>query len=74
MYRLLDKGLEQLTSMVFKMGGTAEKVLTMAIGSFLTGRDVSEDVHELSEILVSMTVEVEEKAFELIAINLWLPT
>jgi phosphate transport system protein len=66
-HRLLDRGLEQLTAMVFKMSGAAEKVLTTAIGGFISGKDTSEEVHELSEILVSMTVEVEEKAFELIA-------
>jgi len=63
----MDKGLEQLTAMVFKMGEAAEKALNVSIGGFVRGKDTSEDVHELSEILVSMTVEVEEKAFGLIA-------
>jgi phosphate transport system protein len=67
MYRLLDKGLEQLTTMVYKMGEVAEKALTTSIGSFASGKDTSKDVFELSEILVSMTVETEEKAFALIA-------
>lgn len=67
MHRLLDKGLEQLTATVCKMGKAAEKALAMSIGGFVSGEDTSEDVHELSEILVSMTVEVEEIAFELIA-------
>jgi phosphate transport system protein len=67
MPRLLDKGLEQLTALVFKMGEASEKALTIAIGGFLRGKDTSTDVRELSEILVSMTVEVEEKAFVLIA-------
>lgn len=67
MHRLLDKGLEQLTATVCKMGKAAEKALAMSIGGFVSGEDTSEDVHELSEILVSMTVEVEETAFELIA-------
>jgi phosphate transport system protein len=67
MHRLLDKGLEQLTTMVFRMGETAEKALTIAIDGFVREKDKSEDVQELSEILVSMTVEVEEKAFALIA-------
>jgi phosphate transport system protein len=67
MHRLLDKGLEQLTAMVFKMGKVAEKALAISIGGFVRGEDTSEDVHELSEILVSLTVEVEEKAFGLIA-------
>jgi phosphate transport system protein len=67
MQRLLDKGLEQLTAMVFKMGEVAEKALTISIGGFVRGKDTSEDVRELSEILVTMTVEVEEKSFGLIA-------
>ncbi len=67
MHRLLDKGLEQLTTVVFKMGEVAEKALTISIGGFVRGKDTSEDVHELSEILVTMTDEVEEKSFSLIA-------
>ncbi len=67
MHRLLDKGLEELTAMVFKMGEVADKVLTISVGGFIRGRDTSEDVHELSEMLVAMTVEVEEKSFGLIA-------
>lgn len=67
MYRLIDSGLEQLTTMVLKMGEVAQKALAMSISSFSSGKDTSEDVYELSEILVSMTVETEEKAFSLIA-------
>ena len=67
MQRLLDKGLEELTAMVYKMGKVAEKTVAISVRGFLDGKDVSKDVHELSEILVSNTVEVEEKAFSLIA-------
>ena len=67
MQRLLDKGLEELTTMVYKMGKVAEKALGMSVRGFLEGKDTSNDVHELSEILVGNTVEVEEKAFSLIA-------
>ncbi len=67
MARLLDVGLEQLTAMVHKMGEVAEKALSISVGGFVRGRDTSEDVRELSEMLVSMTVEVEEKSFSLIA-------
>ena len=67
MQRLLDKGLEELTTMVYKMGKVAEKAVAMSIRGFLEGKDASNDVHELSEILVGNTVEVEEKAFSLIA-------
>jgi phosphate transport system protein len=67
MYRLIDSGLEQLTTMVLKMGEVAQKALSMSISSFSSGRDRSDEVYELSGILGSMTVETEEKAFSLIA-------
>jgi phosphate transport system protein len=63
----LDKGLEELTVMVYRMGKLAEKVLATSINGFIDSKDVSKDVRELSEILVGNTVEVEEKAFSLIA-------
>jgi phosphate transport system protein len=66
MQRLLDKGLEELTTMVYKMGKAAEKTLAISIRGYLDGRDTSKDVHELSEILVGNTYEVEEKTFSLI--------
>jgi phosphate transport system protein len=67
MDRLLDRGLEQLTAMVHKMGDVAEKVIAISLRGFVRGKDTSEDVYELSEVLVSMTMEVEEKSFDLIA-------
>lgn len=67
MERLLDVGLEELTVMVYKMGGVAEKALAISLDGFIEGKDVSANVHELAEILVNRTVEVEEKAFGLIA-------
>ena len=67
MQRLLDSGLEELTVMIFKMGGVSEKALRLSIDGFIAGKDVSKDVHELSEMLVNKTVEVEEKSFGLIA-------
>jgi phosphate transport system protein len=67
MQRLLDKGLEELTTMVYRMGKAAEKAVAISVRGFLENKDTSNDVHELSEILVGNTVEVEEKAFSLIA-------
>ncbi len=67
MVRLLDLGLEQLTTMVYKMGEVARKVVGISIRGVMTSKDTTEDVRELSDVLVTMTVEIEEKAFELIA-------
>jgi phosphate transport system protein len=66
MSRLLDAGLEQLTVMVFRMGEVAEKAVDVSIGGFVNGKDSTEAVRELSDILATMSVEVENKAFELI--------
>jgi len=65
MSRLLDSGLEQLTTILFKMGDMAEKTITIAIMGFMNGTDTSDEIQELSETLLMMTVSVEDKAFEL---------
>jgi phosphate transport system protein len=52
--------------MVYRMGEVAEKAINQAIRGFLNQRDTTEAVRELSDILGTMTVEVENKAFELI--------
>jgi phosphate transport system protein len=66
MNRLLDVGLEQLTVMVYKMGEVAESAINISLRAFVKGKDETEDVRELSDILGTMTVEIENKAFELI--------
>lgn len=66
MQRLLDTGLEELTVMVYKMGGVAEKAISSAVSGYVGGKDVTKDVHDLSEILVNRTGEAEDKAFGLI--------
>ena len=67
MARLLDAGLEQLTVMVYKSGEIAKNAINMSISSFMNGTDAMEDVRDLSDVISSMTVEIENKAFELIA-------
>jgi phosphate transport system protein len=67
MHRLLDVGLEQLTSMIYKMGEVAEKAIIVSIRGFMDQKDTTGSVRELSDILGSLTVDVENKAFELIA-------
>lgn len=67
MHRLLDVGLEQLTAVVYRMGEVAERAINTSISGYVEGKDTTDQEHELSEILASMSVEVENKAFELIA-------
>jgi len=66
MVRLLDAGLEQLTVMVYKSGEVAKSALNMAFRGFMNGKDAMADVRDLSDVISSMTVEIENKAFELI--------
>jgi phosphate transport system protein len=67
MHRLLDVGLEQLTATVYRMGEVAEKAINISINGFIDGKDATEAVHDISEMLAAMSVEVENRAFELIA-------
>jgi len=64
---LLDVGLERLTTILLRMGEIAEEAVELSIEGFLKGLDVSERVRSLSEVLVDMSVDAEDKAFELIA-------
>jgi phosphate transport system protein len=66
MTRLLDVGLEQLTVMVYRMGEVAEKAIDVSITRFMNGKDATNAVREISDVLATMTVDVENKAFELI--------
>ena len=66
MTRLLDVGLEKLTVMVYRSGEVAENAIGVSIRGFMNGKDATKVVHELSDVLGSMTVDIENKAFELI--------
>ena len=63
----MDVGLEQLTALVYRMGEVAEKAIGVSLRGFMNGKDVTDAVRELSGVLGTMTVEIENKAFELIA-------
>jgi phosphate transport system protein len=65
MSRLLDSGLEQLTTILLKMGDIAERTIRTSIAGFIEGTDASNEIQELSETLLMMTTSVEDQAFEL---------
>ncbi len=67
MRRLLDTGLEELTMNLLRIGETSQKTVDISIMGFMEGIDVSDKVESMSEIVVSMNVDIEDKAFELIA-------
>jgi len=67
MSRLIDLGLEQLASMIFRMGELAYKTVSLSLESYIEGTNAYAQVQDLSEVLVVMADETEDKAFELIA-------
>jgi phosphate transport system protein len=67
MKRLIDSGLEQLASMLFRMGELAQKTVSLSIINYLEGTHDYKEVKELSATLSSMADPVEDIAFEIIA-------
>jgi phosphate transport system protein len=67
MSRLIDTGLEQLASMVFRMGEIAYKTVSLSLENYIKGTDALAQIQDLSETLIMMADEAQEKAFELMA-------
>jgi phosphate transport system protein len=67
MSRIIDRGLEEQTVLIVKMGELTYETLAISIHGFLEGKSVQEQIRDLSGILVSMGEKVEDEAFQLIA-------
>ena len=67
MKRLIDAGLEQLASMLFRMGELAQNTVTMSVMNYLEGTDGYKQVENLSDTLSGMMEPIEDTAFEIIA-------
>lgn len=67
MRRLIDAGLEQLASMLFRMGELAQKTVSLSVMSYIEDTPRHAQVKDLSDSLSSMTDPIEDTAFEIIA-------
>lgn len=67
MSRLIDTGLEQLATMVFRMGELAYKTVSLSLNGYIEDKDTYSDVSNLSGTLIAMADEAEDKAFEMMA-------
>ena len=67
MSRIIDRGLEEQSVLIVRMGELTYDTLTLSIHGYLEGKSVQEQVGEMSEILVSMADKVEDESFQLIA-------
>jgi phosphate transport system protein len=67
MSRIIDKGLEEQSVLLLKMGELAYETLALSLNGYLQEKNVSVEVIEMSDMLVSMADKVEDRTFELIA-------
>lgn len=67
MSRIIDRGLEEQSAFLTRMGELTCEVLSLSIDGYLAGRSVHAQVREMSDELVAMAGKVEDRTFELIA-------
>jgi phosphate transport system protein len=67
MSRIIDRGLENQSVLIVRMGELTYDTLTLSIHGYLEGKSVQKQVRELSDILLSMADKVEDETFQLIA-------
>jgi len=67
MSRIIDVGLEELSVMLCRMGELTYETVSLSIKGCLKGTKVYSHVREMSDALVSMSDQAEDKTFELIA-------
>jgi phosphate transport system protein len=65
MKRLIDSGLEQLASMLLRMGELAEKTVSLSILTYIENMSNHVKVKDLSDNLSSMVDPIEDTAFEI---------
>ena len=63
MKRLIDSGLEQLASMLIRMGELAEKAVTLSIISYTENTKNYNQVNDLSDNLSLMVDPIEDTVF-----------
>jgi phosphate transport system protein len=66
MSRIIDRGLEEQSVTLAKMGELTYETLALSIRGYLSGRSVQEEVREMSDMLVAMADKVEDETFQLI--------
>ena len=67
MTRIIDRGLEEQSVLLTRMGDLTYEVLALSIHGYLEGKSVLRQAREMSDVLVAMADKVEDKTFELIA-------
>ncbi|MCS7112553.1 MAG: PhoU domain-containing protein [Nitrososphaerota archaeon] len=66
MSRIMDAELRNLSTIIYKMGDLAYQAVSMAIYESLYGRDSYDRIKEISDTLILLADQVEDKIFEII--------
>jgi phosphate transport system protein len=67
MSRIIDRGLEEQSVLIVRMGELTYETLALSVHGYLEAKSVQEQVEEMSDILLSMADKVEDETFQLIA-------
>ena len=67
MSRIIDVGLEELSVTLCRMAELTYRTVSLSMKGCLTSTNVYPQVHEMSDAVVSMADQAEDKSFELIA-------
>jgi phosphate transport system protein len=65
MKRLIDVGLEQIASMLFRMGELAKETVNLSILNYIEEQHNPKQIEEISKTLSSMEESIEDIAFEI---------
>ena len=67
MSRIIDRGLEEQSTLLVKMGEYTYEILSVSLRGYLDGKSVQTEVREMSDMLIAMANKVEDQTFQLIA-------
>jgi len=67
MSRIIDKGLEEQSVMLVRMGELTYETLAISIQGYLSGKSVQKQIKERSDELIAMADKIEDQTFQLIA-------
>ncbi|MEM4732952.1 MAG: phosphate signaling complex protein PhoU [Candidatus Bathyarchaeia archaeon] len=67
MTRIIDAGLEEQSALLCRMGELTYETVELAIQGYLNDKNVHQEVKEMSDLIIAMAEEIEDKAFELIS-------
>ena len=67
MSRIIDRGLEEQSTLLVKMGEYTYETLSISLQGYLEGKSVQSEVREMSDMLIAMANKVEDQTFQLIA-------